>query len=223
MLLALPIFYLFQQPDTKSTIEVTSPSIELEAQPTQQVHPTDANPKTQKPISNAIVKNDEQQHVVESNTELSQRLQKTHPSAIQERIFVQDPIIKRVRFLTKTKVLLSQTEIRELEHIVSDPANIEKYRQILKSSLSTTHFHDQQLYRLFAINFLEEGLKRNSLTQRKAINDIINELVLSENIEQGLPTRSKKSLAYEKVKLLEMLRRVAPKEFARLSSRAACR
>ena len=219
LLTALPI-YLFQQSQTEQETIANTATAAMQARSLQLASPdgpAETNKTIRKPKepTKTVVAPPKSPQQIDKQT--AQRLLATHPSAIQERIFRKDPFIKRFRYLTTTKVLLSEDEKNEVAAMVTNQAKINSYFHGLNQPLEEQNLDDNQIERLFALNYLAEAMKHQSMTSQTTIATSMYRLLIVENIDSNLPTKAKKALAYEKIKILRILSRHAPEFIGNLS------
>ncbi len=139
---------------------------------------------------------------------LKKYLMEQHPAAIESRIEKRDNFISRYRLLGRKKVLLSSEETHELDDILRDREQWNTYQDyLLKTDFSSHSFADEQMYRLFLLQYFE-----SSLVQQKDpdLLDFLIAFVLKDNFGPSLSMDIKKSLAYEKIKVLGFLREQSP-------------
>ncbi len=144
----------------------------------------------------------------ETAPHLKTYLMEHHPAAIESRIEKRDSFISRYRLLGRKKVLLSSEETHELDDILRDREQWNTYQEyLLKTDFSSQSFADEQMYRLFLLQYFE-----SSLAQQKDSDllEFLISFVLKDNFGQQLSMDIKKSLAYEKVKVLGFLRQQSP-------------
>lgn len=131
-----------------------------------------------------------------------------HPAAIESRLEKRDPFLGRYRLLAQKKVLLTKDETKELKVLLEDGEKRTFYRSYLESVDFSTHAAaDEQMYRLFALQYLESAWRSQ---KEPELLEYFVEFVLQDNFYADLSVASKKTLAYEKMKVLDFLKQESP-------------
>lgn len=129
-----------------------------------------------------------------------------NPSAIDYRIRKNDPLIDKIRTLTKDKILKSESDTQDLQSIFSSSEIIEKFSTELSSSIATSKlYRDDIQRRSYQIEYFSDGLSNPNNLKKQEILRSLEKVFLSENIDTNLNMDLKKAIAFEKVEILKIL------------------
>lgn len=149
--------------------------------------------------------------------ELKKYLMSQHPAAIETRIEKRDSFISRYRLLGRKKVLLSSEESHELDDILRDREKWNTYQEYLQKVDFRSHpVADEQMYRLFLLQYFESSVSQH---QDPELLEFLMDFVLRDNFGPQLSTEVKKSLAYEKIKVLGFLSQLNPESLDLIKQR----
>ncbi len=211
----ITMFLLLISLITLGVLNSKSKPIPEKSPTTQQSDPTDvALPHTSTPqfSPKAADKREAAERIA-----IKQYLLAEHPAEIERRIDSSDPIISRYRLLAQRKVLLNAEEKHELEDLLKDAQSWQiQWEYLEQHDFSHRTLSEEQLYRLFILQYLASSIEFAPSPEKFAQ---IVQLILLDNFSPELSLDAKRILAYEKIKLLEILQQQSPTTLATLRNK----
>lgn len=133
------------------------------------------------------------------------------PGAIDYRIRKQDPAMDEILLLTRDKVLRSAADNARIAELYEAEPMLKVFAQSLaKKPGKKELYRDDLQLRMHRLEFLSKALAHGQSIDKSAVIDSLKSAFIASTIEENYPLHQKKSLTYEKIKLLKLINQHDP-------------
>lgn len=128
-----------------------------------------------------------------------------HPKVLEIKIFEENEFLRKFKLITEKKALSSKSDLDELRGMLQDKVAIVAFETALASPMTQNHFYREQLERMYYIDFFKASLELDQNESIEQVRKSIQTIILADNLDPELPLKMRKSIAAEKVELIQLL------------------